>query len=185
MSRLGRMPITLPSGVEVKVEGKKIHVKGSKGTLSYPLTDGILIKVEEGKAYVMRDEKIELPKPTQGLFRSLLSNMIQGVSKGFEKRLAMVGVGYRAAVQGQLLDLSIGKSHPTQLRIPQGVQVVVDSKNVTIVISGIDKQVVGQFAATVRAKKPPEPYKGKGIRYENEYVRKKAGKAAKAKTAAG
>ncbi len=184
MSRLGKMAITIPSGVEIKIEGSKINVKGSKGVLSYPLTEGILIKIENGKALVLKDEKADLPRPTQGLYRSLLSNMIQGVSKGFEKRLDMVGVGYRAAVQGQHLDLAIGKSHPTQIRIPTGVQVVVE-KSIKIIITGIDKQIVGQFAATVRAKKPPEPYKGKGIRYENEYVRKKAGKAAKAKTAAG
>ena len=110
--------------------------------------------------------------------------MIQGVSKGFEIKLSMVGVGYRAAIQGHNIDLQVGFSHPTQIKIPQGVTVTVD-KSVTIIISGIDKQIVGQFAATVRSVKPPEPYKGKGIRYENEYVRKKAGKAAKAKTAAG
>jgi large subunit ribosomal protein L6 len=110
--------------------------------------------------------------------------MIEGVSKGFEIKLSMVGVGYRAAVQGQNVDLQVGLSHPTQIPIPKGVNVTVD-KSVTIIITGIDKQLVGQFAATVRAVKPPEPYKGKGIRYENEYVRKKAGKAAKAKTAAG
>lgn len=184
MSRLGKKPITIPSGVEIKIEGNKINVKGPKGVLSYPLTKGISIKVENNKAAVLKDENAELPRPTQGLYWSLLNNMIQGVSKGFEKRLEMVGVGYRAAVQGQNLDLAIGKSHPTQLRIPAGIQVLVD-KSVKIIITGIDKQIVGQFAATVRGHKPPEPYKGKGIRYENEYVRKKAGKAAKAKTAAG
>jgi large subunit ribosomal protein L6 len=184
MSRLGKMPIEIPAGVEIKTDGKKIHVKGPKGTLSYPMTEGISVKVEDGKAMVLKDEKIELPKPTYGLYRSMLQNMVQGVSKGFEIKLSMVGVGYRAAVQVHSVDLQVGLSHPTQIRIPQGVQVTVD-KSVTIIITGIDKQIVGQFAATVRAVKPPEPYKGKGIRYENEYVRKKAGKAAKAKTAAG
>lgn len=176
------MPIELPSGVEVKIEGKKIHVKGPKGTLSYPLVDGIILKIEGQEVLVERDEKIELPATYHGLYRSMMSNMIQGVSKGFEIKLSMVGVGYRAALQGKKLDLQVGKSHPVQLDIPSGVQVAVD-KSVTIIITGIDKQAVGQFAATVRAKKPPEPYKGKGIRYEDEYVRKKAGKAAKAKTA--
>lgn len=184
MSRLGKMPIKIPSGVEVKTDGKAIHVKGPKGTLSYPLTEGITVKVADGMATVEKNEKIDLPKPTHGLYRSTLSNMIEGVSKGFEIKLGMVGVGYRAAVQGQNVDLQVGLSHPTQIAIPKGVQVTVD-KSITIIITGIDKQVVGQFAATVRAVKPPEPYKGKGIRYENEYVRKKAGKAAKAKTAAG
>jgi large subunit ribosomal protein L6 len=184
MSRLGKMPIEIPSGVEVKTDGQKIHVKGPKGTLSYPLTEGITVKVVNGQAIVEKNEKIELQKPTHGLYRSLLGSMIQGVSKGFEIKLSMVGVGYRAAVQGHNIDLQVGFSHPTQIKIPQGVNVTVD-KSVTIIITGIDKQAVGQFAATVRAVKPPEPYKGKGIRYENEYVRKKAGKAAKAKTAAG
>lgn len=184
MSRLGKMPIEIPSGVEVKTDGQKIHVKGPKGTLSYPLTEGITVKVVDGQAIVEKNEKIELQKPTHGLYRSLLGSMIQGVSKGFEIKLSMVGVGYRAAVQGHNIDLQVGFSHPTQIKIPQGVNVTVD-KSVTIIITGIDKQAVGQFAATVRAVKPPEPYKGKGIRYENEYVRKKAGKAAKAKTAAG
>lgn len=182
MSRLGKTPIAIPSGVEIKVDGKKINVKGTKGTLSFPLVDGISIKIEDGFAIVLKDEKVELPKTAHGLYRATLSNMIQGVSKGFEKKLAMVGVGYRANLQGHNLDLQVGLSHPTQIKIPQGIQVTVD-KNIAITITGIDKQAVGQFAATVRGVKPPEPYKGKGIRYENEYVRKKAGKAAKAKTA--
>ena len=184
MSRLGKMPIKIPSGVEVKTDGKAIHVKGPKGTISCPLTEGITVKVADGMATVEKNEKIDLPKPIHGMYRSKLNSMIEGVSKGFEIKLGMVGVGYRAAVQGHNVDLQVGLSHPTQIRIPQGVQVTVD-KSITIIITGIDKQLVGQFAATVRAVKPPEPYKGKGIRYENEYVRKKAGKAAKAKTAAG
>ncbi len=184
MSRLGKMAIKIPSGVEVKTDGKNIHVKGPKGTLSYHLIEGITVKVTDGEAMIEKNEKIDLPKPTHGLYRSLLNSMIEGVSKGFEIKLGMVGVGYRAAVQGNFVDLQVGLSHPTQIRIPQGVNVTVD-KSITIIITGIDKQLVGQFAATVRAVKPPEPYKGKGIRYENEYVRKKAGKAAKAKTAAG
>jgi large subunit ribosomal protein L6 len=184
MSRLAKKPLLIPSGVEIKTDGHEVTVKGPKGTLKQRLTPGISIKVEEGKAFILKNEKVEIPRPGQGLVYALLSNMILGVTKGFEKRLEMVGVGYRAAVQGKNLDLAIGKSHPTQIPIPQGIQVAVD-KSVKIVITGFDKQAVGQFAATVRAKKPPEPYKGKGIRYENEYVRKKAGKAAKAKTAAG
>ena len=182
MSRLGKTPIAIPSGVEIKVDGAKIQVKGIKGTLSFPIVKGISVKIQDGMAFVEQDEKVELPKTTHGLYRAQLNNMIVGVSKGFEKKLSMVGVGYRANLQGHILDLSVGKSHPTQIKIPQGVQVTVD-KNVAITITGIDKQVVGQFAATVRGVKPPEPYKGKGIRYEDEYVRKKAGKAAKAKTA--
>lgn len=184
MSRLGKAPIPIPKGVEVKTEGQNLHVKGPKGTLSCPLPKGISVKIDDGKGVVERDEKVEMPRTTHGLMRATVNNMVIGVSKGFEKKLSMVGVGYRAALQGQKLDLAVGLSHPTQISIPKMVQVAVD-KSVTIIITGIDKHAVGQFAATVRAVKPPEPYKGKGIRYENEYVRKKAGKAAKAKTAAG
>ena len=184
MSRLGKIAITIPSGVEVKQAGRKLHVKGPKGELSAEFPEGITVKIDGGSALVMRDESSDLNNALYGLHRSLFNNMVVGVSKGFEIKLSMVGVGYRAAVQGHNVDLQVGLSHPTQIKIPQGVQVTVD-KSITIIITGIDKQVVGQFAATVRAVKPPEPYKGKGIRYENEFVRKKAGKAAKAKTAAG
>lgn len=184
MSKLGKSPIPLPKGVEIKTDATTIHVKGPKGTLSYPATKGISIKIEDGIVTVEQDVKVEMPKTTHGIYRALLNNMIIGVSKGFEKRLSMIGVGYRAAIQGQKLDLQVGFSHPTQISIPKDVQVTVD-KSTMIIITGIDKHRVGQFAASVRAVKPPEPYKGKGIRYENEYVRKKAGKAAKAKTAAG
>jgi len=184
MSKLGKSPIPLPKGVEIKTEATTIYVKGPKGTLTYPMTKGITLKIEGGILTVECDEKVEMPKTTHGIYRALINNMVIGVSKGFEKKLTMIGVGYRAAVQGQNLDLQVGFSHPTQVVIPKNVQVTVD-KSSTIIITGIDKHSVGQFAASVRAVKPPEPYKGKGIRYENEYVRKKAGKAAKAKTAAG
>jgi large subunit ribosomal protein L6 len=178
------MPIPLPKGVEIKIDAGQIHVKGPKGTLTHPLIKGISVKVDGEFAQIERDQKVEMPKPTEGLYRATLNNMVIGVSKGFEKKLSMIGVGYRAALQGQLLDLQVGNSHPTKVAIPKDVQVTVD-KSVNIVVSGTSKQAVGQMAATIRAVKPPEPYKGKGIRYENEYVRKKAGKAAKAKTAAG
>jgi large subunit ribosomal protein L6 len=182
MSKLGKTPILLPKGVEVKTEGGKVHVKGTKGTLSYPLEKGISMKVEDGKIFVEKDEKVELPRTTHGLFRALINNMVVGVSQGYEKKLSLVGVGYRAAVAGNNLDLQLGFSHPTKIRIPENVKIAID-KSVTIMITGIDKHAVGQFAAAVRAMKPPEPYKGKGIRYENEVVRKKAGKAAKGKAA--
>ncbi len=184
MSKLGKSPVVIPKGVEIKIDKVQIQVKGPKGTLTHPMSDGILIDIKDGFAVISREEGKEIPNVTHGLYRAILNNMIVGVSKGFEKKLSMVGVGYRAAVQGQKLDLQIGNSHPTHVMIPKTVQVAVD-KSVTITITGIDKQAVGQFAAQVRGMKPPEPYKGKGIRYENEYVRKKAGKAAKAKTAAG
>jgi large subunit ribosomal protein L6 len=181
MSRLGKLPIPLPDKVEVSLAGGMVHTKGPKGALSIPEQKGISIKVEGNRLYVIKDEKVEMPKTVHGLCRALINNMIVGVTKGFEMRLSLVGVGYRAAVQGHKLDLQLGFSHPTQVDIPKGVNVTVD-KSVTIIISGIDKHLVGQFAAAVRAMKPPEPYKGKGIRYENEFVRKKAGKAAKGKT---
>jgi large subunit ribosomal protein L6 len=184
MSRLGKIAIEVPSGVEVKLVGRKLNVKGPKGELSAEFPEGLSIKIDNGQALVMRDEASDLNNALYGLHRSLFNNMVVGVSKGFEIKLSMVGVGYRAAVEGHNLNLQIGKSHPTKLPIPKGVTITIDKAGV-ISITGIDKHLVGQFAASVRAKKPPEPYKGKGIRYENEYVRKKAGKAAKAKTAAG
>jgi large subunit ribosomal protein L6 len=183
MSRLGKSPIPLPDKVEIKIADGMVHAKGPKGNLSIPAHAGISVKVEEGNRLVVeKDDKVEMPRTTHGLFRALINNMVIGVSKGFEIRLGLVGVGYRAAVQGQMLDLQLGFSHPTQLKIPKGVNITVE-KSVAIIISGIDKHLVGQFAAQVRGMKPPEPYKGKGIRYEKEFVRKKAGKAAKGKTA--
>lgn len=182
MSRLGKSPIELPKGIEIKVADGQIHVKGPKGTLTMPLAEGISIKIVEDKVFIEKDENLEMPRTTHGLYRAMVNNMLHGVSKGFEKKLNLVGVGYRAAIQGDFLDLQLGFSHPTKLKIPKSVKVAID-KSTAISITGIDKHAVGQFAASVRAMKPPEPYKGKGIRYENEFVRKKAGKAAKGKTA--
>ncbi|NGX37643.1 MAG: 50S ribosomal protein L6 [Chlamydiae bacterium] len=182
MSRYGKTPIPLPSGVELKKSDGKVTVKGAKGQLEIGIKDGVNVNVEEEKVLVTLDEKKQLPGSMHGLYRSLINNMIIGVSKGFSKRLSLVGVGYRAAVSGNNLDLQLGFSHPTRLEIPKEVEVRVD-KATTIIISGVDKQIVGQFAASVRAIRPPEPYKGKGVRYEDEHVRKKAGKAAKGKAA--
>lgn len=182
MSRYGKSAIPVPKGVEVKLEKGEIKVKGPKGELRAPIKVGLDLKIEEAKAFVVMDGTVDLASSFQGLYRSLVNSMVVGVTKGFEKKLQMIGVGFRAAVQGNKLDLQIGFSHPTKIEIPQGIKVEVE-KNTLITISGTNKQVVGQFAATVRAKRPPEPYKGKGIRYENEYVRKKAGKAAKGKSA--
>jgi len=180
MSRLGKTPILLPKGVEVKVVGDVVHVKGPKGSLSEPLKEGFVIRQESDRVYIDIVEGKEMPPAFQGLMRALVRNMIDGVSKGYEKRLALVGVGYRAAIQGSMLDLQLGYSHPTKIAIPKTLQVSVD-KNTLIIIAGLDKRMVGQFAASVRSMRPPEPYKGKGIRYEAERVRKKAGKAAKGK----
>jgi large subunit ribosomal protein L6 len=179
MSRKGKLPIAIPKGVEIKVSGSALTVKGPKGTLHQKLHDGIGVKIEKDQLHVILKDG-EQESNFHGLFRSLISNMVLGVTQGFEKQLEMVGVGYRAAVQGRNIDLQIGFSHPTKLPIPEGVQVTVEKGN-QIQIKGIDSQVVGQFAASVRAKRPPEPYQGKGIRYAGEYVRKKAGKSAATK----
>lgn len=180
MSRIGKQIIALPKGVDVKVVDGTVHVKGAKHALSFALVKGIQVNVLPDHVEVIADEGVKDISQFHGLYRSLVNNMITGVTKGFERRLEMIGVGYRAAVQGRLVDLSIGFSHPTKIEIPEGVQVVVE-KNTLIIISGPDKQAVGQFAAAIRAVRPPEPYQGKGIRYQGEYVRKKAGKAAAAK----
>ncbi|MCI0382513.1 MAG: 50S ribosomal protein L6 [Chlamydiae bacterium] len=182
MARYGKKAILIPKGVEVKIVGGTATVKGPKGTLSLPLKKGVQVRIDGEKAFVELEKDSAFPDSEHGLVRSLIQNMVIGVSKGFEKRLSLVGVGYRAALSGHSLDLQLGFSHPTRVAIPKTVKVEVD-KSVTIIISGMDKQAVGQFAATVRGVRPPEPYKGKGIRYEEEYVRKKAGKAAKGKTA--
>lgn len=180
MSRLGKAPIPLPKGVEVKGTKGEIEVKGPKGSIKKHLPEGISIKAEESQIIVDFDEKSGLPKPMYGLYRSLINNAIIGVSEGFSKQLSLVGVGYRAAVKGDAIDLQLGFSHPSQLTIPSDLQVAIE-KSTLITISGIDKQTVGQFAADVRALRPPEPYKGKGVRYVDEFVRKKAGKSAKGK----
>jgi large subunit ribosomal protein L6 len=177
MSRKGKLPITLPNGVEVKISNTEVTVKGPKGSLSQPLISGIEVKIEGNEVVVSRVNETDDLGHFHGLFRTLIHNMVVGTTEGFEKKLEMIGVGYRAAVQGPLLDIQVGFSHPTKLEIPTGITVKVD-KNTLITISGFDKHLVGQFAASIRSKRPPEPYQGKGIRYAGEYVRKKAGKSA-------
>ena len=177
MSRKGKLPIQLPKGVEIKTTPTEITVKGPKGTLHHVLVEGIVVKVDGDQVHVLLGEGHEEDGHFHGLYRSLVSNMVEGTSKGFQRDLEMIGVGYRAAVQGHHLDLQVGFSHPTKVSIPEGIQVKVE-KNTAIMVTGVDKQKVGQFAASVRAIRPPEPYQGKGIRYKGEYVRKKAGKAA-------
>jgi large subunit ribosomal protein L6 len=179
MSRLGKLPIELPKGIEVSKKGNEVTVKGPKGTLTLNLKDGITIEVKENQLAVIMDEKTKVEKAFHGLYRSLINNMVVGIDKGFEKKLSLIGVGYRAAVKGKILELLIGYSFPINMNIPEGINIKIDKQGTEIVVSGIDKQKVGQFAAEVRSKRPPEPYKGKGIRYIDEYVRKKAGKAAK------
>lgn len=180
MSRKGKAPIPLAKGVEVKLNGSTLTVKGPKGTLTRELIAGIQVVIDKDHVQVNLAPGHEDKGNFHGLYRSLINNMVIGTSTGFTKKLEMIGVGYRAAVQGSQLDLQVGFSHPTKVAIPQGVHVTVD-KNTTIIVTGSDYQQIGQFAAQVRSVRPPEPYQGKGIRYQGEYVRKKAGKAAAAK----
>lgn len=179
MSRKGKMPIALPKGVEVKADNGKIFVKGPKGNLEQTIHPSFALKVEGNSLLV--EPTVEATaeiRRQHGLARSLVQNMVTGTSEGFVVKLELIGVGYRAALKGQQLDLQLGFSHPTEVPVPQGVKVEIE-KNTLITISGIDKRLVGQFAADVRALKKPEPYQGKGIRYSGEAVRRKAGKAGK------
>jgi large subunit ribosomal protein L6 len=176
MSRKGKLPVQLPKGIEAKLDKGVFSVKGPKGTLTLNILNGLELEIAPNSVLVKIDEAREELKPMHGLYRALVNNMVDGVHHGFEKRLEMIGVGYRAAVQGHHLDVQVGQSHPLKLDIPQGINVKIE-KNL-IIITGPNKQAVGQFAAEIRAAKPPEPYQGKGIRYVGEYVRKKAGKAA-------
>lgn len=181
MSRLGKTPIPIPKGVEIKtVKDGLVTFKGPKGNLELKLPSGLQLKVEGQVAHLECDEAKIAQKSFYGLYRSLIKNNVVGVAEGYEIKLSLVGVGYRANVAGHKLDLQLGFSHPTWVEIPKAIQVAVD-KGTSISIKGADKKEVGQFAAAVRGMKPPEPYKGKGIRYENEFVRKKEGKAAKGK----
>lgn len=180
MSRIGKMPVELPSGVEVTITGQEVKVKGSKGELSLTHHELVTVKQEENQIIVTPKDESKEARALHGLTRSLIDNLVTGVSKGFEKRLEIHGVGYRAATTGTKITLTVGYSHTVDLDAPQGVQVNMDEKEKNVIIvTGADKQAVGQFAANIRAVRKPEPYKGKGIRYKGEYVRRKAGKAAK------
>lgn len=178
MSHSGKKPINIPKNVVVTLDKRVVAVKGPKGELSLNLIDGVNVDQKDSQLFVEVNTDIPKVAKFHGLSRSLIENLIIGTSTGFEKTLEMIGVGYKAAMKGNLLDLQVGFSHPTQLEVPAGLSVKIE-KNTIITIQGIDKQLVGQFAATVRALRPPEPYKGKGIRYKNEYVRRKAGKTSK------
>lgn len=176
MSRKGNRPIEVPTNVDVKVANGLVTVKGPKGTLNQKVDDTVDIKIEGGHVIVSVAENPRGHSRWQGLYRSLIQNMVTGSTTGFKKELELIGVGYRAAVKGKALDLQLGFSHPTEVAIPDGIQIKVE-KNI-IHIEGVDKQQVGQVAATIRSIRPPEPYQGKGIRYVGEFVRKKAGKSA-------
>jgi large subunit ribosomal protein L6 len=183
MSRIGRQPIEIPSGVEVRVgDGNVVVVTGPRGELTQPVHATMRVVTDEGVVRVERPNDEGFSRSLHGLTRSLVANMVEGVTKGFEKRLQIVGVGYRATMKGSDLELQVGYSHPVLVRKPEGIEFEVPAPT-QITVRGSDKQQVGEVAANIRKIRKPEPYKGKGIRYENEYVRKKAGKAAKGATA--
>jgi large subunit ribosomal protein L6 len=178
MSRIGRQPITIPPGVELQVDGSRVAVKGPRGSLELTLHPDMRIVVEDDTLRVERPTDERLHRSLHGLTRTLVANMVEGVTNGYEKRLEIVGVGYRAAMRGEDLELAVGFSHTVPFAAPPGIAFEVPTPT-RVTIRGIDKQLVGQVAANIRKVRKPEPYKGKGIRYEGEFVRKKAGKAAK------
>ena len=179
MSRIGRLPVAIPAGVEVTVaEGNVVTVKGPKGTLERALPTEMEIKVEDGHVVVSRPNDLKKMKSLHGLTRSLIHNMVVGVSEGYKKELEVNGVGYRAAKQGKKLTLSLGYSHPVEMEDPEGIETVLEGQNV-IIVKGINKEKVGQYAAEIRSKREPEPYKGKGIKYADEVIRRKVGKTGK------
>lgn len=179
MSRIGKMPIELPQGVKVDIKGLDVTVTGNKGKLTQSFRPEMSIKVEDGVLMVERPSDSRQHRAFHGLTRALLNNMVVGVSQGFSRRLEIEGVGYRAEMKGKTLVLNVGYSHPVEIEPPQDVQFEVENRGKLIIVTGIDKQVVGEISAKIRKVRPPEPYKGKGIRYEGEYVRRKAGKAGK------
>ena len=178
MSRIGRLPVAIPAGVTAEIgENNKVTVKGPKGTLERVLPQEMTIKLEDGHVVVTRPNDLKKMKSLHGLTRTLIQNMVVGVSQGYEKTLEVNGVGYRAAKQGKKLVLSLGYSHPVEMIDPEGLEAVVDGNK--IIVKGIDKEKVGQYAAEIREKRAPEPYKGKGIKYADEVIRRKVGKTGK------
>ena len=178
MSRIGKMPITVPAGVEVIIDGNTVTAKGPKGELTRTFSDILTIEQQEQTITVTRPDDSRLAKSQHGLTRTLIANMVEGVSKGYEKKLELVGVGYRAAIKGSNLEMQLGFSHPVIVEPPAGITFTCPDAT-HIVVSGYDKQLVGETAACIRKWRKPEPYKGKGIRYEGEQIRRKLGKAAK------
>ena len=177
MSRVGKEPIEIPQGVEVEIQENRVQIKGPKGTLSRDIHPGVAVNITEGSMVVTRPSDLPFHRSLHGLTRTLLANMVEGVTKTFEKRLEITGVGYRAEEQGKAIVFQLGYSHPIVFCPPEGITITIE-KGTRLAVSGIDKQLVGQVAANIRSFRPPDPYKAKGIKYEGEYIRRKAGKAA-------
>src|SRR5438445_8290893 len=178
MSRIGKKPIPVPKGVEVKKDGNAVTVKGPKGTLTTPLVPGIGVSIENNVVTFTRGDEENKSRATHGLMRALVANNVLGVTQGFKKELDIVGVGFRAEVKGKEVVFQLGYSHPIRFPVPKGIDIAIDGKSGHITITGIDKQQVGQTAAEIRGLREPDPYKGKGIKYSDEGIRRKAGKAA-------
>ncbi len=178
MSRIGRLPITIPSGVDVSLNGREVQVTGPKGELSRTIAEGITVAQEEGTLTVSRPDDERESRSLHGLTRSLINNMIVGVSEGYSKSLEIVGTGYRVQAKGSDLEFALGYSHPVEVKAPEGITFAVDG-NTKLSVNGIDKQQVGEVAANIRKLRRPDPYKGKGVRYAGEQLRRKAGKAGK------
>jgi large subunit ribosomal protein L6 len=178
MSRIGKMPIPVPAGVEVKIDGNDVSVKGPKGQLALTVADPITVALEDGKVIVTRPDDERISRSLHGLTRTLISNQIIGVTEGYTKGLEIVGTGYRVTAKGSDLEFALGYSHPILVKAPAGITFTIDG-NTKVLVSGIDKQAVGEVAANLRKLRKPEPYKGKGVRYAGEVVRRKAGKSGK------
>ncbi len=178
MSRIGKQPVTIPSGVDVAIDGQNVTVKGPKGSLSYEVPAPITVAQEDGAIVVSRPNDERESRSLHGLVRTLIFNNVTGVTEGFSKKLEIVGTGYRATAKGSDLELALGYSHPITVKAPEGITLQLEG-NTKITVSGIDKQQVGEVAANIRKLRKPEPYKGKGVRYAGEHVRRKAGKAGK------
>ena len=179
MSRIGKQPIPIPDKVTAQISGQHITIKGPKGTLERDIPQPIEVKQEGSEILVNPTDGSRVGRQRHGLCRTLVANMVDGVSIGFQKRLQILGVGYRAQAQGKKLTLNVGYSNPVEMKMPDGIDVAVENKNTEVIVSGIDKEVVGNVAARIRGVRPPEPYKGKGIRYFDEQVKRKAGKTGK------
>ena len=179
MSRIGKLPIPIPDKVTAQISGQHVTIKGPKGTLEREIPEPIEVKQEGDTIVVKPTNNSRIGRQRYGLSRTLVANMVEGVSNGFQKRLLIQGVGYRAQAQGKKLTLNVGYSKPVEMEMPDGIDVAVENRNVEVVVSGISKEVVGNVAARIRAVRPPEPYKGKGIRYFDEQVKRKAGKTGK------